>query len=87
MKPILYIGVVLLLICVCAIDAPGFGQPTARNTRGRSDPGQSHQMNQPRPETAKRVKFSKELIQEIRRLYLQAKKELETKNREPKTRP
>jgi len=87
MKPILSIGVGLLLMSVCAIDAPGFAQPAPRNTRGLSDPGQSHQMNQPRPETAKRVKFSKDLIEEIRRLYLQAKKELETKNRELKTRP
>lgn len=43
--------------------------------------GMSHQINQPAPESDSRRKLSESRIEEIKKLYLDAKKELESKNK------
>jgi hypothetical protein len=40
----------------------------------------SHQMNQPDPDEPKRFTMSKKVLDEIRRLYIEARKEYESKS-------
>ena len=44
-------------------------------------------MNQPPPDSKKKFRLSREILDEIRRLYLQAKKEHEAKVEPQKTSP
>lgn len=53
---------------------------TARQTGATPDQWNSHQMNQPPPTTNPKNAFSDKLVEEIRQLYLQAKKEQDAKS-------
>lgn len=70
---------VLLLICLalaCAVipaDSAGQGMPTTPAVTDQAQWG-SHQMNQPPPQ---KPPLSEERIEDIRKLYLQAREEIE----------
>lgn len=68
--------VITLLSAQCNIAS---AQTTSQNPPTGSDQWQSHQMNQPPPGNSDRYTASKDRLEEIRRLYLQAKQELEKK--------
>ena len=73
----------LIVFAVSAVELPADAQGTPTDSRPQSNQWLSHQMNQPPPDPAKRTILSDEIIEEIRQLYLQAKKELEQKAATP----
>jgi len=72
----IFIVLIALLSAPCNIAA---AQATFQNSPAKTDQWQSHQMNQPAPDNSDRYSISKDRIDEIRKLYLQAKQELEKK--------
>jgi hypothetical protein len=64
------------LVCAPAIDC--HSQNAQNPQQGAGDQWVSHQMNQPPPNPEKFM-MSKETVDEIKQLYLDAKKEVETK--------
>jgi hypothetical protein len=72
----MFIVLIALLSAPCNIAS---AQTTSQNPPAKSDQWQSHQMNQPPPGSADRYSISKDRLDEIRKLYLQAKQELEKK--------
>jgi hypothetical protein len=86
MKSLLTVLCSIVLVSVFFMGRPATAQSGAE-TKDRSK-GQwvSHQMNQPPPEVSEKNKLSSERLDEIRQLYLQAKKErLERNKTEAKT--
>lgn len=77
----------LLIICLGSLDQPGHAQAPLKGKSVSPDPGASHQMNQPSPEPPKKFELSQQRIDEIRQLYLEAKKEIEAKQAHPSARP
>jgi hypothetical protein len=75
MKTLLTLLCSTVLVTVFSMGRPAMAQSPA-DTKSRSG-GQwvSHQMNQPPPEVIEKNKLSSERLDEIRQLYLQAKKE------------
>jgi hypothetical protein len=72
----------LLAILVAALDfspSPSYAQTATKDGKGSSTQWLSHQMNQPPPDQVKKPQLSDDIIEEIRQLYLQAKKELDEK--------
>ena len=67
------------LIMLAAQIGPVSAQVTSQNAPGASDQWISHQMNQPLPGVGDKYSVSQDRIEEIRQLYLQAKKQLEDK--------
>lgn len=74
-------------MCLCPVDQLGHAQAPSRRTSGSPDPWASHQMNQPSPVSRKKLQLSQQRIDEIRQLYLEAKKELEAKQGQQAPRP
>jgi hypothetical protein len=77
-----------ITICLAyTLVLPAYSQeiPVPSRDAARPELLLSHQMNQPDPEAAKQYKISKKLVDEIRRLYLQAKKEFDSKAEKNKT--
>jgi len=74
----------LIVFAVSAAEPPAHAQAAPTDTRPQSNQWLSHQMNQPPPDPGKKIILSDEIIEEIRQLYLQAKKELEQKAAAPK---
>jgi hypothetical protein len=77
----------LLIVCFCSLDQPGHAQAPSKAKSGSPDPWASHQMNQPSPEAPKKIGLSQARIDEIRQLYLEAKKEIDAKHARPAPRP
>jgi len=70
---------VMALIILAAQFGLVSAQVTSQNAPGASDQWISHQMNQPLPGVGDKYSVSQDRIEEIRQLYLQAKKQLEDK--------
>ena len=71
----------MFIVLIAFLSAPcniASAQATSQNPPAKTDQWQSHQMNQP-PPNSDRHPLSKDRLEEIRRLYLQAKQELEKK--------
>ena len=69
----------LALVAVgCLVAGPLAAQVTSQGAPGSTDQWKSHQMNQP-PPAADRHTISPDRLDEIRQLYLQARKELDDK--------
>lgn len=83
MKAIVAI-VFLILLAVSVAEVPVCAQSAPADARPHSNQWLSHQMNQPPPDPGKKTILSDEIIEDIRQLYLQAKKELEQKATAPK---
>ena len=73
--------ILLIILLFSALPHP---QALAQSASNReNDPSQrwvSHQMFQPPPPDSERSKISENTIEEIRRLYLEAEKEIQAKN-------
>jgi hypothetical protein len=72
----------MLVASIALLSAPydiASAQTTSQNPPAKSDQWQSHQMNQPPPGADGRHPLSKDRLDEIRQLYLQAKQELQKK--------
>ena len=87
MKSLLCVVCGLLIMCLCPVDQLGHAQAPSKRKGGSPDQWVSHQMNQPSPEARKKFKLSQRRIDEIRQLYLEAKKELEAKQGQQVPRP
>jgi len=79
MKNPFYLFGSLLIMLACFCGSKGHAQTAEKGRSGQVDQWVSHQMNQPLPDDGKKFKLSQDIIDEIRRLYLQAKKEQEAK--------
>lgn len=73
----------LIIAALSAAESPADAQGAPPDSRPQSNQRLSHQMNQPPPDPASRTILSNDIIEEIRQLYLQAKKELEQKAATP----
>ncbi len=73
--------ILLIILLFSALPHP---QALAQSASNReNDPSQrwvSHQMFQPPPSDSERSKISENTIEEIKRLYLEAEKEIQTRN-------
>lgn len=75
MKSLLTLLCSIVLVIVFFMGRPAMAQSSA-DTKSRSGAQWvSHQMNQPPPDVIEKNKLSSERLDEIRQLYLQAKKE------------
>ena len=74
----LHIFVVLIALLSAQSDI-AFAQTTSQTPPAKTDQWNSHQMNQPAPGDNDRYSLSKDRLDEIRHLYLQAQQELESK--------
>jgi hypothetical protein len=83
MKSLFFAVCGLLTISLCCLAQPGLAQAPSKGKSGSPDPWASHQMNQPSPEKPRKFGLSQERIDDIRQLYLEAKKELEAKQARP----
>ena len=72
----IFIVLIVLLSAQCNIAS---AQVTSQNPPTATDQWVSHQMNQPPPGNSDKYSASKDRLEEIRQLYLQAKQELEKK--------
>jgi len=70
---------VLVLLCLCCVPVPSFAQGDAVGRPSAPDQWASHQMNQPPADKSGRHQISEKRIDEIRDLYQQAKKDLDSK--------
>lgn len=77
MKSLLTLLCSLALIAVCLGSRPASAQSSADGKNQPDDRWVSHQMHQPPPDVIEKNKLSKDRLDEIRQLYLQAKKEQE----------
>ncbi len=59
---------------------PAVGQSTSNLETPSSKQGLSHQMFQPAPRLGDKQQISEKTIEDIRRLYLEAEKEMEARN-------
>ncbi|MEJ2716095.1 MAG: hypothetical protein P8182_02995 [Deltaproteobacteria bacterium] len=80
MKSLLCAVCGLLIICLCPVNQLGHAQAPSKRQSGSPDQWASHQMNQPSPGSLKKAKLSRQRIDEIRQLYLEAKREFEAKH-------
>lgn len=85
-KPFYLLGSLLILLA-CFCDSKGHCQTPEKAKSGQANPWVSHQMNQPLPDDEKKFKLSQSIIDEIRQLYLQARKEQEGKAEKQHTTP
>ncbi len=67
-----------LIVASGLVAAPLSAQVTSQGVPGSTDQWKSHQMNQP-PPGADRYSVSPDRLEDIRQLFLQAKKELDDK--------
>jgi hypothetical protein len=67
-----------LIVASFLVTAPLSAQVTSQGVPGSTDQWKSHQMNQPAP-GADRYTVSQDRLEDIRQLYLQAKKDLTDK--------
>jgi hypothetical protein len=72
----LHIFVVLIALLSAQSDVAS-AQTTSQPPPAKTDQWNSHQMNQPPPGDSDRHSLSKDRLNEIRQLYLQAQQELE----------
>jgi hypothetical protein len=79
MKPLGWLIHAAFIIFLAAQCNSASAQVTSQNPPTTSDQWQSHQMNQPPPDNSDKYSASKDRLEEIRQLYLQAKQELEKK--------
>jgi hypothetical protein len=88
MKKLSYLVFSLMIFTAYGFTLPAYSQgvPTPAGNTDRPQLWMSHQMNQPGPEPAQKYKISQKLVDEIRQLYLQAKKEYDSKVEKKKTR-
>ena len=78
--------ILLIIILFSALTHPQSMAQSASNME--KDPPQrwmSHQMFQPPPSDTERSKLSENTIEEIKRLYLEAEKEIQARNDQSKT--
>lgn len=75
--------ILLIMLTINTVDVPAQTQTAPADARPQSSQWLSHQMNQPPPDPGTKTILSEEIIEEIRQLYLQAKKELEQKAASP----
>ncbi len=88
MRYFLCVALMLLIAAPSFLDRPCHAQASPpQDNSAPSGQWLSHQMNQPPPDQARKLVLSEEVIEEIRRLYLQAKKELDDKAAKQKTAP
>jgi hypothetical protein len=78
-----------ILLIIILFSALTHSQTLAQPASNReNDPSQrwvSHQMFQPPPSDTERSKLSENTIEEIKRLYLEAEKEIQARNDQSKT--
>jgi hypothetical protein len=88
MKKLGYLVFSVLILTAYALILPAYSQgvPTPAGNADQPQLWMSHQMNQPGPEPSQKYKISQKLVDEIRQLYLQAKKEYDSKVEKKKTR-
>jgi len=79
MKSLALLIYLTLVILLFAQWTPVSAQVTSQNPPASSDQWLSHQMNQPPPGNSDKYSASKDRLNEIRQLYLQAKQEQEKK--------
>lgn len=79
MSRIIKAALLITICCICHAPSQTFCQSGPVNAPPSSRQFRSHQMNQPPPEASKRVKISAEAMEDIMRLYEQARKELDAK--------
>jgi hypothetical protein len=78
MKPALFL-LWLLLTVGLFLPCPSVHAQATKPAATSGDQWISHQMNQPPPDTSDKSALSPEMMEEIRQLYVQAKKEHESK--------
>lgn len=81
MKSLLTFLCSLVLVFVCFSEPPAKAQSGSDAKNRTGNQWVSHQMNQPPPDVIEKNKLSKDRLEEIRRLYLQAKQEQEEENK------
>ncbi len=88
MKKLGYLVFSMMILTSYALILPAYSQgvPTPAGNADRPRLWMSHQMNQPGPEPAQKYKISQKIVDEIRELYLQAKKEYDSKAQKKKAR-
>ncbi|MEW6115140.1 MAG: hypothetical protein AB1664_23625 [Thermodesulfobacteriota bacterium] len=85
MRPFPICLCVLVMFSLCCIAATAIAQTDAAGRPSTPDQWASHQMNQPPPDKSGRHQISEKRIDEIKELYQQAKKDLDSKKTD--TRP
>jgi hypothetical protein len=76
-------AILIALCCVCSAPMDVYCQSGPVKPPADSRQFQSHQMNQPPPDDSKRMRLSGDVVDDIMRLYDQARKELEAKPTAP----
>jgi hypothetical protein len=72
---------IVLTVLLSVPGGPAYSQQATADGNGNSNQWTSHQMNQPPPAPRNRYKISPDRMDEIRELYISAKKELKKKGK------